>query len=159
VTNEKILKKAPEFELSDHNGVIHRLSDYRGKMVLLYFYPKDMTPGCMVEAIEFQKVGKELEKLGVRLLGVSADSAVSHQKFCKKNSLDFPLLVDEDRKIADRYGVLVEKSMFGKKYMGVRRDSFLIGKDGTILKHYKKVKPATHPGDVLADVKDFASEF
>lgn len=147
-------KQAFDFELPDQNGTIHRLADYHGKMILLYFYPKDMTPGCTVEAIGFQEKAAEFAKLGVTVLGVSGDSAQSHQKFCEKHSLGFPLLVDEGRTIAEHYGVVVEKSMFGKKYRGIRRDSFLIGKNGEIIKHYKKVKPAEHPSEVLADVKN-----
>jgi len=146
-------KKAPSVTLKDQDGKIHKLSDYKGKKVLIYFYPKDMTPGCTVEAKGFRDSWKELSKAGVVVLGVSADSVESHKKFCDKHKLNFPLLSDDNRKVILRYGVWVEKSMYGKKYMGIQRDSFLIGENGKILKHYVKVKPAEHPVEVLGDVK------
>ena len=146
-------KKAPSFTLKDQDGKIHKLSQYQGGMVLLYFYPKDMTSGCTVEAQGFRDAWKELKKLGVTVLGVSPDNITSHKKFCDKEKLNFPLLADVQKKVVEKYGVWVEKLMYGKKYMGVQRDSFLIGKDGKILKHYEKVKPAKHPGEVIADVR------
>lgn len=139
--------------LKDQDGKVHKLTDYQGGLVLLYFYPKDMTSGCTVEAQGFRDKWKELKKLGVTVLGVSTDSVASHKKFCDKENLNFPLLADEKKEVVAKYGVWVEKSMYGKKYMGIQRDSFLIGKDGKILKHYEKVKPAEHPDEVLADVK------
>lgn len=149
-------KKAPSFTLKDQDGKIHKLSQYQGGMVLVYFYPKDMTSGCTVEAQGFRDAWKELKKLGVTVLGVSPDSVASHKKFCDKEKLNFPLLADEKREVVNAYGVWVEKSMYGRKYMGVQRDSFLVSKDGKVLKHYEKVKPADHPGEVIADVKSFA---
>lgn len=149
-------KKAPTFSLKDQDGKVHKLADYQGGLVLLYFYPKDMTSGCTVEAQGFRDAWKELRKLGVTVLGVSADSVASHKKFCEKEDLNFPLLADEKKEVVVKYGVWVEKSMYGKKYMGIQRDSFLVGKDGKILKHYVKVKPAEHPGEVIKDVKMLA---
>jgi len=149
-------KKAPSFSLKDQDGKVHKLSQYLGGMVLLYFYPKDMTSGCTVEAQGFRDTWKELKKLGVTVLGVSNDSVASHKKFCEKEGLNFPLLADEKKEVVGKYGVWVEKSMYGKKYMGIQRDSFLIGIDGKILKHYEKVKPAEHPDEVIKDVKGIA---
>jgi len=152
---DKLLNKnAPDFEIEDQHGEVHKLSEYKGKKVLLYFYPKDMTPGCTIEAKGFRDAWKDLEEAGVAVLGISADNVESHKKFCNKYNLNFPLLSDEKKQVVKKYGVWVEKSMFGKKYMGIRRDSFLIGEDGKILKHYIKVKPAEHPAEVLKDVKE-----
>lgn len=147
-------KKAPDFELKDQNGKQHKLSSYKGKKVLLYFYPKDMTPGCTVEAKGFRDNFDNLKKAGVVILGVSTDDVESHKKFCDKHQLNFSLLSDEKKDVVQKYGVWVEKSMFGKKYMGIQRDSFLIGENGKILKHYVKVSPTKHPMEVLKDVKE-----
>lgn len=144
-------KKAPVFKLPDQEGNMHALSDYAGKMVLLYFYPKDMTSGCTTEAQGFRDLAKEYKKAGITVLGVSVDSVKSHKKFCEKESLNFTLLSDEDKKVVEKYGVWQEKSMYGKKYMGTVRESFLIGGDGKILKHYEKVNPVAHPEEVLKD--------
>lgn len=146
-------KKAPAFKLPDQDGKIHSLADYAGKIVLLYFYPKDMTSGCTTEAQGFRDLAKEYKKAGIIVLGISIDSSKSHKKFCEKESLDFTLLSDEGKKVVEKYGVWQEKSMYGKKYMGTMRESFLIGADGKILKHYEKVNPVTHPEEVLKDVK------
>ncbi|MBP9760827.1 MAG: thioredoxin-dependent thiol peroxidase [Candidatus Magasanikbacteria bacterium] len=145
-------KKAPAFTLLDQEGVQHALKDFLGKKVLLYFYPKDDTPGCTKEACNFRDRLNELQKKGVQVLGVSIDSVSSHKKFAQKFSLNFPLLADEEKKVVEAYGVWGEKSMFGKKYMGIQRDSFLIDETGTIVKHYMKVKPETHVDEVIADV-------
>lgn len=146
-------KKAPSLTLMDQNGTPHSLDLYKGKYVLLYFYPKDLTPGCTVEAQGFRDRATELKKLNVQVLGVSADSIDLHKKFCDKHDLNFPLLSDESKGTLKKYGVWVEKSMYGKKYMGIQRDSFLIDPDGKIVKHYVKVKPPSHPDDVIQDVK------
>lgn len=145
-------KTAPDFTLPDQHGEAHTLSDYRGGKVLLYFYPKDMTPGCTIEAEIFRDRIKDFAKKGVTVLGVSADSVVRHKKFCDKHDLPFTLLSDEDKQVVAQYGVYVEKSMYGKKYMGIQRDSFLIDEDGAVLKHYVKVKPAQHAQEVLDDL-------
>lgn len=145
-------KKAPAFSLKDQDGKMHKLSDYTGKTLLLYFYPKDMTPGCTVEAQCFRDRNNEFKKYKVQVLGVSVDSVESHKKFVEKHGLNFPLLSDDKKTVVEKYGVWVEKSMFGKKYMGIRRDSFLIGSDGKIIKHYEKVNPAKHVDEVLKDL-------
>lgn len=145
-------EKASDFELLDQAGKVHRLSDYLGQKILLYFYPKDDTPGCTVEATCFRDRLNELKAKGVRVLGVSADTVASHAKFVKKFGLNFSLLADVDKKVVQQYGVWVEKSMYGKKYWGIQRDSFLIDEGGKILKHYVKVKPERHVDEVMADL-------
>ncbi|MFA7315149.1 MAG: thioredoxin-dependent thiol peroxidase [Candidatus Magasanikbacteria bacterium] len=147
------MTKAPTFDLLDQDGKKHNLADYAGKLVLLYFYPKDMTPGCTIEAKCFRDRNNELKKFGVQVLGISVDSIESHKKFNEKHGLNFPLLSDEKKDVVEKYGVWKQKSMFGKKYMGIQRDSFLIGKDGKIIKHYEKVNPATHVDEIIEDLK------
>ena len=142
-------KKAPTFSTTDQNGNEQSLSDYKGQYVLLYFYPKDMTPGCTIEAQGFQEKYKEFVLHNTQVLGVSGDDQASHKKFCEKNNLEFPLLVDTKHTIAQDYGVWKEKSMFGKKYMGISRESFLINPNGEVLKHWDTVKPLDHPQEVL----------
>jgi peroxiredoxin Q/BCP len=148
--------KAPDFTLLDQDEKEHSIKDYRGKIVLLYFYPKDMTPGCTVEALGFRDTLNDLKALDVQVLGVSADTCGSHKKFAQKHQLNFPLLADTDKKVINAYGVLKEKSMYGKKYMGISRESFLIDQKGKIVKHYEKVTPANHPAEVITDVKNFS---
>lgn len=147
-------KKAIDFELMDENGKKHKLSDYVGKVVLLYFYPKDMTPGCTIEAEGFRDHISDFEYLGVVVLGMSPDSTESHKKFCEKHKLNFTLLADTDHKISQEYEVWVEKSMYGKKYMGIERDSYLIDAKGVVVKQYQKVKPEEHPEQIIADIKE-----
>ncbi len=145
-------KKAPNFTLLDQDGHSHSKDDYKENLVLLYFYPKDMTPGCTVEAKCFRDSLNDLKASNVQVLGVSADSVKSHKKFAEEQGLNFPLLSDPDKETIKAYGVLKEKSMFGKKYMGISRESFLIGKDGNVMKHYTDVKNSLHAEEVLADV-------
>ncbi|MFT6361214.1 MAG: peroxiredoxin Q/BCP [Candidatus Paceibacteria bacterium] len=146
-------QQAPTITTTDHAGNTINLSQYRGQKVFLYFYPKDMTPGCTTEALGFQDLYKEFKKENTEILAVSKDSQSSHQKFCDKHGLNFPILMDEDTKIAEDYGVWKEKSMFGKTYMGISRESFLINEEGVILKHWDKVKPAVHPQEVLEYIR------
>ena len=145
---------APEFETTAIGGSYGagqtvRVSDLRGRPVVLYFYPKDNTPGCTTQACGLRDGWARIEKKA-QVFGVSIDSARSHQKFIDKFSLPFPLLVDEDQKLVQAYGVWVEKSMYGKKYMGTERTTFIIGGDGKILAVLPKVKPAEHLDLVLA---------
>lgn len=147
-------KMAPDFTAQDQDGKTVALKNFQGRYVLLYFYPKDMTPGCTTEAKTFRDKMEELKDLGVVVLGVSKDSVESHKKFEEKHQLNFRLLADTEKKIIENYGVWAEKSMFGKKYMGIARDSFLIDPSGKVVKHYKKVKPAQHPEEVIKDVKE-----
>ena len=145
-------KKAPAFTLLDQDEKKQSLSDYKGKKVLLYFYPKDDTPGCTTEACSFRDRLNELKKYKVQVLGVSCDSAKSHKKFADKFDLNFPLLADTEKEVVNKYGVWVEKSMYGRKYMGIQRDSFLIDENGKIVKHYEKVKPAEHVDEVIKNL-------
>ncbi len=144
---------APDFSVSDETGKIHTLKDYAGKPLVLYFYPKDDTPGCTAESCDFRDNLKAFGKLGVAVLGVSKDSAASHVKFKKKYDLNFPLLADTDGKMVEAYGVWTEKSMYGKKYMGIDRSTFVIDQAGTIVALWRKVKVEGHVGDVIDALK------
>ena len=141
---------APDFTLPDQDGAMHSLSDYLGRWVLLYFYPKDDTPGCTKEACGFRDAFSEFKKRGAVILGVSTDPVKAHDKFVEKFQLPFPLLADEDKKIVEAYGVWGEKSFMGRKYLGVFRVTFLIGPDGRIKKIWPEVKPEDHAAEVLA---------
>ena len=145
----EIGKKAPDFTLPSDSGKDVSLSDYLGKKVILYFYPKDNTSGCTLEAQAFRTHLADFEKLGYVVLGVSRDSVKKHCNFRDKNELNFPLLSDADEVVVNLYGVLKEKSMYGKKYWGVQRSTFLIGRDGRIAKVWPKVKPEGHAEEVL----------
>lgn len=146
-------KKAPAITLKSGNGETVKLPDFKGKLVVLYFYPKDDTPGCTVEANDFQANIKAFERAGAVVLGVSPDSEKSHCKFADKFGLQFTLLADEKHEVAEKYGVWVEKSMYGKKYMGVQRATFLIDGEGKIAKVWPKVKPDGHAKEVLEAIK------
>lgn len=141
---------APDFELLDENGNPHKLSDYRGKPVLLYFYPKDDTPGCTTEACEFRDDYDQYGKAGVVILGVSPDSPKSHKKFKEKYNLPFTLISDENHSVCELYEVWGKKSMYGKEYYGVLRTSFLIDGDGKLLEIFENVKPKGHSAKVLS---------
>ena len=143
---------APDFSLSDENGQLRKLSEYKGKTVLLYFYPKDDTPGCTTEACSLRDDYSAYEKAGVVILGISADSAASHLKFKQKYHLPYTLLADVDHKVCETYGVWGQKKMMGKEYMGILRTSYLIGKEGMIKKVFAEVKPAEHSQEVLASI-------
>lgn len=149
----KINTKAPDFSLLDQSGKTHKLSGYKGKWVLLYFYPKDDTPGCTKEACVLRDSLPDFKKLKAVVLGISKDSVESHKKFAKKYGLPFTLLSDEDKQVIKKYGVWGKKSMMGKSYMGVRRTSFLISPVGKIVKVYKDVKPDKHAAEVLEDLQ------
>ena len=140
---------APEFELSDQDGNLHSLEDYRNQWVVLYFYPKDQTPGCTTEACEFRDNIFAYRKLGAQILGVSLDNVDSHKEFAELYSLPFPLLADTDGDTSTAYGV--KTRMFGMTV--AKRHTFIIGPDGSIAKHYDKVKPDTHSAEVLADLE------
>lgn len=142
-------EKAPPFSLPDSNGKKFSLKDFKGKKVVLYFYPKDDTPGCTIEACGFRDMAPEFERRGAVILGISPDDSASHTKFAGKYKLPFTLLADAGAKVATAYGVWSEKSMFGKKYMGIDRTTFLIGKDGKIEKIFEKVNPLGHNKEVL----------
>jgi len=142
--------KAPEFTASTQDGRTVSLSDFKGKNVVLYFYPKDDTPGCTREACAFRDEFATLRKKGAVVLGVSVDSTRSHARFAEKYKLPFTLLADDEKRIVEAYGVWGQKSFLGRKYMGTHRVTFLIGPDGTIKKIWPAVKPAEHAREVLA---------
>jgi peroxiredoxin Q/BCP len=143
-------KPAPDFELESDRGETVKLSNLRGKPVVLYFYPADDTPGCTTQACGIRDAYGEFERAGAVVLGVSPDSERSHVKFRKKYDLPFALLADTDHEVAQKYGVWGERSFMGKTYMGVSRSTFVIAADGTVKKVFPKVKPAEHAADVLA---------
>lgn len=149
----QIGKKAPSFSLLDQNGKKHTLKEYLGKKVLVYFYPKDDTPGCTMEACNFRDGYKDFKKLGLVILGVSADSVKSHKKFEEKYALPFPLLSDEDKSVCEKYNVWQKKKFMGREYMGIVRNSFLIDENGILIKIYEQVKPALHAQEVNIDTK------
>ena len=152
--NIKEGSKAPDFKLPSSDGKNIALKDFKGKdRVVLYFYPKDDTPGCTVEACGFRDAVKTIQKTGAIVLGVSPDGADSHNKFIQKFKLPFVLLSDADKKVCKDYGVWVKKSMYGREYMGVARSTFIIGKDGKIEKIFEKVKPDGHAEEVLLSLQ------
>lgn len=145
---------APDFALKDDAGVTRRLSDYRGQSVVLYFYPKDDTPGCTTEACNFRDNYSAYIEAGVTILGVSPDSPKSHAKFKEKFQLPFPLLADEGHLVCDAYGTWGLKKMMGREYMGVLRTTFVISADGKIKKVFENVKPAGHSDEVMEALKE-----
>jgi peroxiredoxin Q/BCP len=148
--------KAPEFNLQDENGNEVSLKALRGKQLVLYFYPRADTPGCTVEACEFRDTYKQMQKTGAVLLGISPDTPKAQKKFQDKFKLPFSLLADADKKVADAFGVLQEKNMYGKKIMGIVRTTFVIGPDGKIQHIFPKVKPEGHAVEVLAYLNESA---
>jgi len=141
--------KAPDFSLQDQSGNRVSLKDFLGSTVVLYFYPKDNTPGCTTEAIEFQDALPRFEEAGIDVFGISPDDTKSHCKFIEKLGLGFRLLCDTENDVAQKYGVWVEKNMYGKKYWGIQRSTFLIDKTGKIAFVWPKVKPQGHAAEVL----------
>ena len=148
------MKKAPDCTLQDQNGKNHSLADYAGKWVVLYFYPKDDTPGCTTEACSFRDERESIAALGnCVVLGVSKDSVKSHKKFADKYNLSFTLLSDESGKTIEAYGAWQEKSMFGKKYMSIQRMTVIINPEGNIAKEYPKADPRTHAVEIIKDLQ------
>ncbi len=144
---------APEFTLQDETGVERALSDYRGKPLILYFYPKDDTPGCTTEACNFRDDYSAYQEAGVTILGVSPDPPKSHTKFKEKFGLPFSLLADEGHQVADLYGVWGPKKFMGKSYEGILRTTFLIDEQGSIIRVFENVKPAEHSAELIAAIK------
>jgi peroxiredoxin Q/BCP len=142
-------KPAPDFSLTSDSGAEVKLSELRGKPVVLYFYPRDDTPGCTRQACGLRDAWPELERTDATVLGISPDSPRSHVKFREKYGLPFPLLSDEDHAVAEEYGVWVEKKFMGKKYMGIERSTFVVGSGGNVAKIMRRVKPAEHADQVL----------
>lgn len=147
-------KKAPNFKLKDQNDNVVSLSDFKGKSVILYFYPKDNTSGCTAEACNFRDDFPKFKKVDAVILGVSPDSVESHKKFAVKNNLNFTLLSDEKKEVLEKYGVWKEKSMYGRKYMGVVRTTYVIDPKGIIKKIFRKVKVPNHNKEVMEALKN-----
>lgn len=141
--------KAPDFSLEDQDGRPHKLSDYKGKKVVLYFYPKDNTPGCTIEACNFRDDESAYKKKGAVILGVSVDDVASHKKFVEGKKLPFTLLADTDKVVVGKYGVWKEKSFMGRKYMGTSRETFIIDENGKIIKHFDDVNVRNHSKEIL----------
>lgn len=148
------MKQAPTFSLKDQNNEEHSLSDYAGKWVVLYFYPKDDTPGCTTEACNFRDSREAIAEFGNSVvIGISKDTVRSHKKFADKFDLNFTLLSDPDHEVIEAYGAWQQKSMFGKKYMGIQRMTIIIDPKGNISKEYPKVSPAKHAAEIIADLR------
>ena len=146
-------KKAPAITLKDQNGKTHRLSDYEGRPLVLYFYPKDDTPGCTTEACAFRDLLPRFKTSQAAVFGISILDEASKQRFAQKHELNFPLLADADHAVADKYGVWQKRSLYGRSFMGVARTTYLIGPDGKVARRWDKVKVAGHADEVLAAVK------
>ena len=146
----KIGDKAPELNIKDQDGIIHSLADYKGKKIVLYFYPKDATPGCTAQACNLRDNHNQLKKAGYSIIGVSADNENSHIKFIEKQNLNFPLLADTDKELIKRYGVWGEKKFMGKTYDGIHRTTFVIDENGTIEDIITKVKTKDHAAQLLS---------
>ena len=144
--------QAPDFKLNDSEGQPHELKDYRGQTIVIYFYPKDDTPGCTKEACSFRDAYADFKKAGVTLIGISPDSEKSHTKFIEKYELPFTLLSDPDHKVCEAYGVWGLKKFMGREYDGVYRTTFVIGPEGEIKHVFENVKPADHSQEVLAEI-------
>ena len=149
----KVGEQVPDFELEASNGEKVKLSDYRGKNVVLYFYPKDMTPGCTTEACDFRDRYADFSSLNTVVLGISPDPIARHQKFIEKHELPFPLISDENHEVAESFDVWKLKKNFGKEYMGIERSTFLIGKDGQLVKEWRKVKVAGHAEEIQQELE------
>ena len=149
----KIGDKAPEFSLENQDGKIVNLSEFIGKTVVLYFYPKDNTPGCTSQACGFRDINEELEKMNVKLLGISKDKISSHTNFIEKYGLNFDLLSDPEKEVHELYGTLTEKNMFGKIVFGTSRDTFIIDEEGKIKEIFRKVKAKDNPFEILYYLK------
>jgi peroxiredoxin Q/BCP len=150
-------QKAPDFQLENQDGVLVKLSDFKGQRVVLYFYPRAGTPGCTTQACSVRDRSAEYKAAGARVIGVSPDPVEAVAKFAGKFDLDFTLLADADHAVADAYGTWVEKSMYGKKYMGVQRATFIVGADGRIAKVFPKVSPKAHDDVVLKALAELAA--
>lgn len=152
----KIGQKAPDFNLPDKDGTLHKLSNYKGQWVLVYFYPRDNTPGCTKEACTLKDNFSSFTKYNAVVFGISTDSIESHNKFSDKYHLPFPILADTAKEVVNSYGVYGKKKFLGKEYMGVNRTSYLINPNGNIAKIYEKVKPADHAREVLEDIENLS---
>lgn len=142
-------KSVPKFQLSDADGNTVKSSEIKGKKFVIYFYPKDFTPGCTVEADEFSRDYKKFQKAGIEIIGISKDDVESHKKFCKKMKIPYILLADTKTEVSKLFGVWGKKNFMGREYMGIKRSTFLVNEDGKIFKVFEKVKPKGHSKEVL----------
>lgn len=149
--------EAPAFELPDQDGVTHRLGDYRGQTVVLYFYPRDFTPGCTTQACSLRDANDEIAAEGAVILGVSTDDAGTHRRFREEHGLSFPLLCDEDAAVSTRYGSWGEKTLYGRKSIGMTRSTFIVGPEGSVLRVWKRARAAGHGETVLKALRDYAA--
>ena len=146
--------KAPDFNITDQTGKVHKIDDYKGKKLILYFYPKDLTPGCTVESCNLRDNYESLKKDGFEVIGVSADDEKKHQKFIDKHDLPFNLLADTNKEVLNNYGVWGEKKFMGKVYDGIHRTTFVIDEKGVIIKIINKVKTKNHTQQILDELND-----
>ena len=153
MSNIRIGELAPDFKLEGSDGKMHSLSDYRGKTVILYFYPKDNTPGCTTEACDFRDNIDEFNNSDAIIIGISKDSIASHNKFITKHSLPFLLLADEEKKVCELYDVIKEKNMYGKKTLGISRSTFIINPDGILVNEFRNVRVKGHIENIIAKIK------
>lgn len=149
--------EVPGFSLRDQDSELHRLQQYKGQVVVLYFYPKDDTPGCTKEACSFRDAEPQIRAMGAVILGVSTDGAESHRKFREKHGLPFPLLVDEGAKVSSMFGAWGEKALYGRRSIGMTRSTFIVGPDGKLLKVWKRAKAEGHGAAVLATLQDITN--
>ncbi|WP_121640389.1 thioredoxin-dependent thiol peroxidase [Virgibacillus sp. Bac330] len=147
-------EKVADFSLPNQAGELVRLSDYKGKYIVLYFYPKDMTPGCTTEACDFRDAHESFEDLDAVIIGVSPDPVASHQKFIDKHDLPFMLLADEEKQVAEQFGVWKLKKNFGREYYGIERSTFIIDKEGVLQKEFRKVKVKGHVEEALSFIRE-----
>lgn len=148
------MQRAPDFSLEDQNGKTHTLQEYAGTWLVIYFYPKDDTPGCTTEACNFRDGRDVLQKMGAEVIGISKDSVKSHAKFAAKHGLDFTLLADPEHTTIEAFGSWAPKKFMGREFIGIRRDTYLINPTGGIVKKYEGVDPKTHIGDIIKDLKE-----
>lgn len=148
------MKQAPNFSLPDQDGTLHSLKDYAGRWLVVYFYPKDDTPGCTAEACNFRDARDAIAEYGnAAVVGISKDSVKSHKKFADKHSLNFTLLSDPDHTVIEAFGAWQQKKFMGREYMGIMRNTYIINPEGKIVKSYQGVTPATHAGELITDLK------
>lgn len=150
--------KAPEFELNDQDGKQHKLSDYAGRWTLLYFYPKDFTPGCTTQARMFRDQYTQFQEADIAVIGISTDTSETHKRFQQMHELPFVLLADPEKKVVELYGVLAPKEFKGREFTGTNRTSFLVDPDGNIVKIYENVKPAENASEILRDFKELSKK-
>ncbi len=153
-----MMRPAPDFSLPDQDGKTHKLADYRGKWLVIYFYPKDETPGCTAEACSFRDEYKYIQDQGAEIVGISRDSVKSHKKFATKYQLNFPLLSDESAEVIKAYNAWGERSMFGKAFVGIIRSTYIINPDGQIVKEYPKVIPKDHGIQIGMDLQELQAK-